>query len=175
MKRKYLFLGFFGGFLFLVVLFSYGLFWAEDPKKIPSTLIGKKAPNFSGTSFFQQEKISNKNFIGKPTIINFFASWCLPCRKEMRELEQVWQANKGEIYVLAIALNDTTQAAKKFLKEHKVSFVAIQDDDLGNISLDYGVTGIPETFFLDEQGEIVEKLTGAVDQEKIYSVLNSYE
>lgn len=172
MKKKFLFSGGVGIFLFLVFLFSYGLFWAEDPKKIPSTLIGKKAPDFLGTSFFQQKKISNQNFIGKPTIINFFASWCLPCRKEMQELEQVWQAKKGEIYILAIALNDTPKDAKNFLRKYKVSFVAIQDDDLGNISLDYGVTGIPETFFLDQQGKIVEKVIGAVDREKIYAILN---
>lgn len=172
MKKKYFWgLFFFGIFFSLISLFSYGIFWAEDPKKIPSTLIGKKAPNFSSTSFFLEKPVKLEDFIGKPTIINFFASWCLPCRKETQELEQVWLQKKDQIYILGIALNDTEAAAKKFLIEQGASFLAIKDDDLGNISLDYGVTGIPETFFLDKQGVIFQKITGAVDKEKILSIL----
>lgn len=172
MKKKKIFLLFFVGiFLFLVSLFTYGLFWAEDPKKIPSVLIGKKAPNFSGVSFFQQKEVTLENFIGKPVIINFFASWCLPCRKEAQELEQVWQENKGQIYIIGIALNDTQEAATKFLIEQGVSFLAIKDNDSGSISLEYGVAGIPETFFLNKQGVIIEKITGAVDKIKIDSIL----
>jgi cytochrome c biogenesis protein CcmG/thiol:disulfide interchange protein DsbE len=173
MKRKY-----FGGGFFLVIffsllgLFSYGLFWAEDPKKIPSNLIGKKAPPFSAVSFFHEEPTSLENFSDKPLVINFFASWCLPCRKEARELEQVWLQRKDQIYILGIAVNDSADAAKKFLIEQGVSYPAIKDDDLGNIALNYGVTGIPETFFISEKGIIMQKITGAVDQEKILSVLN---
>ena len=173
MQKKYFWgLLFLGSFLSLVSLFSYGLFWGDDPKKIPSALIGAQAPDFSAVSLFQKEQISLTNFIGKPVVINFFASWCLPCRKEAIELEYVWRQKKNEVYFLAIALNDTEQAAKNFLKEQGVSFLAIRDDDSGSIAINYGVTGIPETFFLNAKGVIMHKIIGSVDREKIISALN---
>ena len=172
-KKKYFWGGFFLlSFFSLVLLFSYGLFWAEDPKKIPSALVGNPAPTFSKKALLGEQNINLKDFEGSILIINFFASWCVPCKRESLELEQIWQEKKEELNILAIAINDTKPAAIKFIKEQKLTYLAIQDDNLGNISLDYGVSGIPETFFLNSKGVIVEKITGAVDKEKILSVLD---
>ena len=172
-KKKYFGGGFFLlGFFALVALFSYGLFWAKDPKKIPSALVGKNAPSFSKKSLLGEKNINLKDFQGKILVINFFASWCVPCKREALELEQIWQEKEEELNILAIAVNDTKLAAIKFIREQKITYFAIQDDNFGNISLDYGVSGIPETFFLNSKGIIVEKITGAINKEKILAVLN---
>lgn len=171
MKKKYLYYLFFLlFFVSLIAVFSFGLFFAEDPKIIPSVLINKAAPNFSVITFDNQ-KIILEELKGKPVVLNFFASWCVPCWAESVELESVWQQYKDKSYFIGLAVNDSTDAAIKFVKETGVSFYTSKDNLAGTISLDYGVTGIPETFFIDSKGIIKNKFLGAITRDKIEMLL----
>ena len=173
LKQKYIYLAFFFVILgALISTFTFGLFFAEDPKTIPSALINKPAPSFTLNSF-KEKKITLDSFQGEPLVLNFFASWCVPCRRESQELEKVWQKYQGQINILSVAVNDSTEAAKKFIQENKVSFPAAKDDLDGSLSIDYGVTGIPETFFINSEGIIKDKVLGAVDSNKIEEFLNN--
>ena len=110
---------------------------------------------------------------GKPVILNFFASWCVPCRREFIEQEEAWQNYKNQAHFLAVAINDSTEAAKKFVLQTAVTFHTAKDDEDGNIALEYGVTGIPETFFIDAEGIIQEKFSGAITREVIEKFLQT--
>ncbi len=171
MKKKYYYWLLFSiSLLVLVSIFGFGLFFAEDPKTIPSNLLQKPAPNFL-VKTFKGNEIELKALRGKPVILNFFASWCVPCRREFIEQEEAWQNYKNQAHFLAIAVNDSTEAAKKFVVQTGATFHTAKDDEDGNIALEYGVTGIPETFFIDVQGTIQEKFSGAINREIIENFL----
>ena len=173
MKKKYLYwIVFLIALSALLAIFGFGLFFADDPKTIPSNLIQKPAPNFSLTTF-SGKKIKLNELQGKPVILNFFASWCVPCRREFIEQEEAWQNYKNQAHFLAVAINDSTEAAKKFVLQTAVTFHTAKDDEDGNIALEYGVTGIPETFFIDAEGIIQEKFSGAITREVIEKFLQT--
>ncbi len=141
----------------LVWLLAYG--FKRDPRYIVSPLIGHRAPPFTLT-LFNGETISLSDLRGKVVFLNFWASWCLPCRAEARDLEATWQTLKDkDVVFLGIDLQDTRKDALEFLKEFKVTYPN-GSDPLGKVSVDYGVWGIPETFFIDPQGIISYKHVG---------------
>lgn len=153
---------------FLVVLFK-GL--SFDPKLQTSVLINKSAVNFSakllqGKDFLndkEKSEVALKDFDGKILVLNFWASWCLSCREEAHELETFWQRHKsdGKIYVVGIALQDTSDEALEFAKTLGKTYILGLDPE-GKIAIDYGVTGVPETFVIDQKGIIKFKETGPV-------------
>ena len=100
---------------------------------------------------------------GQWVIVNFWASWCPPCRAEAQDLEAAWRKVKSEnIVYIGVALQDTDENARAFLKEFDVTYPNGLDDS-GKIAVDYGVWGIPESFFIDPQGRITYKHTGGIN------------
>ena len=168
-KNKRLFLGSISFFFIslLLGLFAYGLFFADDPKIIPTTLLDKAAPQFK-LSDLDGEQILSENFKGSPTVINFWASWCIPCRQEAVELQQAWnEFSPHGLQMLGVAVGDSTTDAKKFIEKYGVTFLNAQDTPNGDLLLDFGVTGIPETFFIDSEGIIKKKHYGAVTYDEV--------
>ena len=168
-KNKRLFLGSISFFFIslLLGLFAYGLFFADDPKIIPTILLDKAAPQFK-LSDLDGEQILSENFKGSPTVINFWASWCIPCRQEAVELQQAWnEFSPHGLQMLGVAVGDTTTDAKKFIEKYGVTFLNAQDTSNGDLLLDFGVTGIPETFFIDSEGIIKKKHYGAVTYDEV--------
>lgn len=155
----------------LVVILVYGLFFASRPDEIPSALINKKAKSFRVTTFDGQQ-ISLKQFRGRPVILNFWASWCVSCRQEARIVEAAWQeyGPKGAVFI-GIAINDTREASLDFIHRYGKTYLLAPDDKTGTISLDYGVTAVPETFFINREGIIVNKILGAVSHREIKAFL----
>ena len=107
------------------------------------------------------------DFKGRPVVVNFWASWCVSCREEARELEKFWQAVKGKnVAVVGVAIQDTVEAAQKFAKQYGKTYILGLDED-GKAAIDYGVAGVPETFIIDASGVIVHKETGPVTAQKL--------
>lgn len=152
----------------LVWLLAYG--FKRDPRYIVSPLIGHKAPPFTLT-LFNGERISLADLQGKVVFLNFWASWCPPCRAEARDLEAVWQEYKNEnVVFLGIDIQDTEKDALEFLAEFNVTYPNGRDPN-GEISIDYGVWGIPETFFIDPEGRITYKHVGELGSATVITKL----
>ncbi len=148
----------------MVGLLAYG--FTVDPRAIPSTLTGKPAPDFSLT-LFDGRNIRLSDFRGKVVFLNFWASWCPPCRAEARLLEQSWQRYKNQgVVFLGIDMQDTEEAARRFIQEFGVTYMNGRDPN-NRIAINYGVYGIPETFFIDKEGQITYKHIGGLNWETI--------
>ncbi len=107
-------------------------------------------------------RLTLDEFRGKAVFLNFWASWCLPCRAEAHDLEVAWQKVKDKNMVfLGVALQDTDQKLQAFLKEFNVTYPNGRDES-GKIAVDYGTWGIPESFFIDPQGRITYKHVGGI-------------
>ena len=140
-------------------LLAYG--FTRDPKEIPSPLIGKVAPPFT-LALLDGKSLRLEDLRGKVVFLNFWASWCPPCRAEARTLEAAWQNYKDqEVVFLGVDIQDTEEDARAFLREFGVTYPNGRDAS-GKIAIDYGVWGIPETFFIDPEGRITYKHIGAL-------------
>lgn len=141
-----------------------------DQTKLPTTLIGKDAKSFKAEWVQGQEFVPSassthfrlEDFKGKPLILNFWASWCVSCRQEAHELEAFWRKYKDQgVAVVGIAIQDEVEAAQRFANEYRKSYILGLDEE-GSVSLDYGVSGVPETFLIDSNGVIQHKEVGPV-------------
>ena len=150
----------------LIALFAFG--FTIDPKKVPSPLIGKPAPDFEIKALNGNEKIRLSELKGKPVLLNFWASWCQECKVEAYILEafhQKYGSKTQQIKVIGIAIQDTADKAKAFARLFGKTYFLSLDDNTGNIALDYGIYGVPETFIIDHEGIVVYKHIGAFDVE----------
>jgi len=143
----------------LIGILAYG--FSRDPRYIATPLLGRQAPGFTAT-LFDGRKISLRELRGKAVFLNFWASWCPPCRAEASELEAAWRRFKdGDVIFLGINIQDTEEAARAFLQEFSISYANARDVS-GRIAIEYGVWGIPETFFIDPEGKISYKHVGTL-------------
>jgi cytochrome c biogenesis protein CcmG/thiol:disulfide interchange protein DsbE len=143
----------------------------RDPRLIPSPLIGKPMPAFIGTTL-AGDRFSSADLAGKPAIVNFWASYCIPsCVDEHPVLLDLAARHGEEVQLVGVLVNDTPDGARGFLARYgQVSWPTVLNAD-GGISIDYGVTGPPETFFVDARGVVVARhvgpLTAAVVAEEL--------
>jgi len=154
-------------FFCIILVFSYFLIIKRDPSELPSALINKKAPMFKTTSLFDDETILANEIFGEETIIvNFFATWCLPCRAEHSFIEKL--SKDKNIKVIGINYKDDSQKTITWLKELGNPYTIIAVDMNGSIGLNWGVYGLPETFIVNKNSVITYKQVGPLT-EKIYS------
>lgn len=149
-----------------------------DPKQIPSALLEKPANDFS-VAWLQGKDILNhadqshfslNDLKGRPVILNFWASWCYSCRAEAKDFEAFWQRYRSsDIVVVGIAIQDTPDAAISFARQFGKTYVLGLDED-GKAAIDYGVTGVPETFVINREGKVVYKEAGPMTAEKLSEV-----
>jgi len=140
-----------------------------DTTVVPPATLGKPAQDFKvawvqGQEFLKGETTRNfrlADFKGKKTILNFWASWCVSCRTEAHELEMFWQKHGKEFHVVGIAIQDEVSSTKAFIKRFGKTYIIGLDED-GKAAIDYGVSGVPESFILSEDGRILDKITGPV-------------
>lgn len=147
----------------VLALLAYG--FRTDPRAIPSPLLGRPAPPFT-LAAFDGGRVSLAEMRGRIVVLNFWASWCYPaCYEEAPVLERNWQAYRDRgVTVVGIDIQDTEEAARKFIAQFRLSFPNAPDPS-GKVSVDYGVYGVPETFFIDRSGTIRKKHVGAVTEE----------
>ena len=146
----------------LGVVFYIGL--SKDPKLLPSALIGEPAPQFELPALLvDNDEVSSASIEGKVVLINFFASWCGPCRIEHPLLMSI--ADAGEVPLYGINYKDAEVDAKRWLANFGDPFSEIGVDLDGRTGIDWGVYGLPETFLLNRQGQIVYKHVGPLSPE----------
>ncbi len=139
--------------------------FGNDPGLVDSPLLGQKAPDLSLPRLDGGGEVSLTGFEGEVVVINFFASWCIPCREEQPHLVAAANAfaGKGVRFVSVAFRNDPTDVAV-FLDEYGSSPAAYYLEDPGSrAALAFGVFGIPETFVIAADGTVAAKIIGAVD------------
>lgn len=146
----------------LLVLLGYGL--TLDPRVVPSPLIGKPMPEFSlGTLEEKPQTLTPAQLQGRPTLVNFWASWCAGCQVEHPLLMQL--AAEGRAHIVGIAYKDKAADSKQWLQVHGNPYALVAMDPAGTMGLDWGVYGVPETFVIDSSGVIVHKQIGPMTVE----------
>src|ERR1051325_10011047 len=152
----------------LLALLAYG--FTRDAPYIVSPLLAKPATPFT-LKLFDGRKLSLDDLRGKAVFLNFWASWCVPCREEARDLEAAWQKIRDNNMVfVGVAVQDTDQNALEFLKEFNITYPN-GTDEAAKIAVDYGTWGIPESFFIDPQGRITYKHVGGIRAALVVSKL----
>jgi cytochrome c biogenesis protein CcmG/thiol:disulfide interchange protein DsbE len=144
----------------LLVLLAYG--FRTDPRNVPSPLIGKPAAPFT-LATFDGDEISLDALRGRVVVVNFWASWCYPaCYEEAPALARAWDTYRDRgVMMVGINIQDKTEPAKKFLAQFGHTFPNAPDP-AGRVAVDFGVYGVPETFFIDRGGRVRFKQVGAV-------------
>lgn len=132
------------------------------------TMVNRPAPDFTLTTF-KGTTISLEGLKGKPIVINFWASWCPPCRLEAPLLERTWRAYKNrDVVFIGVDVQDREEDALNFIREFDITYPN-GPDPTGEISIDYGVSGLPVTFFVSRKGEIIRRWVGAIERSVLIS------
>jgi cytochrome c biogenesis protein CcmG, thiol:disulfide interchange protein DsbE len=162
-------------FLGLVLLFLIRLF-AGDPSRIPSALIGHPAPQTVLPGLVGLDRdgkpvpgIDPSDFKGAVTVVNVWASWCVPCHDEAPLLMQLAQDQR--LRVVGINYKDEPENARRFLGRYGNPFAAAGADRNGRAAIEWGVYGVPETFIVGRDGRIDYKLVGPITPDNLQSVL----
>lgn len=141
------------------VFFLLFILLEKDPGSPPSSLIDKQLPEFSTVSLYDDNiKLSSDN-IETYTLINFFASWCTPCRAEHNLFFNI-KNDYPNVYLIGISHKDNPDDSKKYLSEEGNPYSFVGLDENGRIALEFGVFGLPETFIINDEGKIIFKHMG---------------
>ena len=119
-----------------------------------------------------QPSLRLRSLRGYPIVLNFWASWCVPCKKEAPRLVAAAQRHAGTVVLLGIDVQDLTSDARTFLRYHHVDYPSLRDN--GGATYDgYGLTGVPETYWLDRRGRIVAHYAGPVSDQQLDAGINT--
>ena len=126
------------------------------------------APAFALTRLDAPGKLALASLRGKVVVLNFWASWCAPCKSEAPRLEAAWQRYRQQgVVVLGVDGQDFSSDAKRFIRKHKITYPNVHDGP-GDVGTKYGVTGFPETYFVDRRGRLVgDRVVGEVSAAKL--------
>jgi len=160
---------------FAIVLVLGGLFWwgmQRDPGELKSVLVGKPAPDFElpllppyRAEWGERFRLSEHR--GKPVVLNFWASWCYPaCYEEAPVLELGWRKYQDRVLFFGVNTQDKEAAALDFVRRFNLTFPQGYDPH-GKVGIDYGMYGVPETFFIDAEGVVRHRHAGAIDAREL--------
>ncbi len=156
-------LGVVGGLVFILAR-AFG----KDPHEVPFKLKGKPAPDFSIKRLDADEVVSLSSFKGRPVVLNFWATWCGPCKYEHPVLD--WAAGEfgDQAVFLGIVFEDTEANTRAFLKQNGWNFPQLFDPK-STVAVDYGVSGVPETYFINRDGIIVKKYPAPFTDPRVFA------
>ena len=164
-------------FLFILSIFFYLLIIDRDISRLPSNLLDKKVPSFETKSLLKNENfISTDEFGNEKVLVNFFATWCKPCRDEHKYIKLF--SDKEKIKIIGINYKDNPKKTIKWLKKLGNPYSDIPIDKNGRIAIDWGVYGIPETFVVNSKGIIKYRHVGPITKKtykKINLIINEIE
>jgi cytochrome c biogenesis protein CcmG, thiol:disulfide interchange protein DsbE len=151
-------------FAALLVAFAIGL--RQDPHLVPSALIDRPAPDFSLPSLYETAGgLNRKDLDGRVTLVNFFASWCAPCREEHPQLMAL--ARRPGVALDGVAYKDKPAEARRMLDSLGNPYGHIGVDREGITAIDFGVYGVPETYVVDDTGKIRYRHVGPLTPEDV--------
>ncbi|HEV2161827.1 MAG TPA: DsbE family thiol:disulfide interchange protein [Stellaceae bacterium] len=160
-------------FAALAIYLSHGLAPGYNPELLPSAMIDKPAPAFDLAGLKGEARLTNRAFTDEIVFVNFFASWCVPCRQESPVLMDLSRRNVIVLY--GIDYKDKPADAEKFLQQYGDPYRRIGVDDSGRTAINFGVYGVPETYAIDRTGHIrwrhVGPLTDDVVKNEILPLL----
>lgn len=159
----------------LVLLLGLIAIMAINLSRVESVeLAGRQAPAFTLPLFdqFEQEQLALADLKGKVVVVNFWASWCVECYKEADLLEQTWRdyQDKGVVFV-GVDYLDTDKEGLAYMEKYGITYPS--GPDIGSkIAQAYAITGVPETFFIDKEGNIAHVKIGPLEKAELYSLLD---
>ncbi len=167
MNRKVLLIGLAIIVPIIVVLFMN---LGRDPRKVESPLVGRQMIDFRLREVGTTRSVDLSSFRGKPIVVNFWATWCVPCYTEHRILARVARMTGSQVQFVGVVFDDEETKILQFLEENGHAYPALEDEG-GKVAIAYGVYGVPETFFIDRTGKIVAKHEGPLDEGSLTSYL----
>lgn len=154
--------------LLLIGLLAFGL--TQDPSELPSVLIDRPAPEFAVPSLQDSDRmVTSEELTGEVTLFNVWASWCVACRAEHELIEEL--AERAEVPVYGLNYKDRRSDALRWLERYGDPFAASAYDPEGKVGIEYGLSGVPETFVVDREGVIRYKQIGPVDRQTLEETL----
>lgn len=154
----------------VLALLAYGL--GRESYVLPSPLVSEAAPPFQ-LETLKGDSLSLEDLRGRVVLLNFWASWCLPCREEHGVLLRTAETYpESKVAVVGVVYQDSKQNAERFLREMGGDWTHVLDPTT-RVGIDYGVYGVPETFFLSPEGEISFKQVGPVTWDVVRTKVDS--
>jgi cytochrome c biogenesis protein CcmG/thiol:disulfide interchange protein DsbE len=152
-------------FLVIAAYFAAGLQPGRDPHELPSALIDKPLPDFDLPALNDGPNVSNASLKGQVVVINFFASWCVPCKIEHPILMRL--ATKEKLPLIGIAYKDAVEDSRRELVKGGDPYQRIGVDRKGAAGFDFGVYGVPETYVVDKSGHIRKRFVGPLNADTV--------
>lgn len=131
--------------------------FGTDPHEVPFLLSGKPAPDFRIKRLDTDAEVTRSEFAGRPMVINFWSTWCGPCKAEHPVLDWAARTYGDRAVFLGIVFEDNEENTKAFLKRNGWGFTQLFDPK-STVAVDYGVSGVPETYFINRAGIITHKV-----------------
>ena len=149
--------------VFLIAVVVYGLVRpAPDSSTAPGRLVEFELPRLNGSG-----TVSHGDFLGRPILLNFWASWCIPCRKEMPLFERMHQRFSDEITIIGIDVRDAEINAQEFVDEYNITYEILRDPE-AELAARLDVDPLPQTFFVDAQGRLSgNPVLGEISEEEL--------
>ena len=166
MSRRSLWIGLSLAAVTAVLMFVLAKGFGRDPHEVPFQMRGKPAPDFTLKRLDTGAPVKLSDLRGKPLVLNFWASWCMPCKAEHPII--AWGAKRfgQDVQFYGVVFEDTEENARGFAGNPDPSFPQLYDDH-SRMAVDYGVTGVPETYFIDAQGIIRDKVAAPMDPRQL--------
>jgi len=149
----------------LIVVLALG--FRRDPRDIRTAVVGKEAPAFRLERLEGTGTVALEELRGKVVVVNFFASWCVPCREEHPALVRAWERYRtSDVVLVGILFQDSVESGRDFVRRLGGTWPTVVDDR-GRTALGFGVFGPPETFFIGRDGVIEGRHIGPIDEDTL--------
>lgn len=155
----------------LVVVLTGG--FRRQPGDIRSAVVGNPAPAFDLPALEGSGRVALEQYRGKVVVVNFFASWCIPCKEEHPTLLRVWERYRtADVVLIGILYQDSPDSGREFVRRLGGTWPTAIDDN-SRTALGFGVFGIPETFFIDPNGVLKGRHVGPIDERTLITGIDA--